>query len=176
MPASYPIIGFVDETAMLVEPWRRRVVNTMTVRYRSKGKEGIRRINLFGFMAPNGRDVAMASATARSIDFMSLMEAARDANPAGPIVMVLDNAAIHRSEATRRRADELGILLVYLPPYSPDLNPIEIAWRDLKVELARILDFDSLAAASGPAALRLFGERKMSYSARWREMFLNANR
>jgi transposase len=126
-------------------------------------------------MAPNGRDVAMASATARYIDFMSLM----DANPSGPTVMALDNAAIHRSEATRRGADELGDpagLPPYLPPYSPDLNPIEMAWRDLKVGLARILDFDSLAAASGPAALRLFGERKMSYSARWREVFLNANR
>jgi transposase len=88
------------------------------------------------------------------------------------MVIVLDNAAIHRSEATRRRADELGILSVHLPPYSLDLNPIEMAWRDLKRELARILDLDSLAEESGPAAPHLFEGRKMSYSAHWREAFL----
>lgn len=165
-------VGFVDETAMMVDPDRKRVINTRKVKYRSKGASGARRANLFGFMALNGNDVAMASATAKSIDFISFMEAVRDANPAGTVVLVLDNATIHRSEASMRAAEELGIIPVFLPPYSPDLNPIEIGWRDMKRELASVLDFDLLVEASGPTALELFKKRKMSYSAHWRKVFL----
>jgi len=37
---------------------------------------------------------------------------------------------------TREKAGELDIRLVYLPPYSPDLNPIEQIWRGLKREIS----------------------------------------
>ncbi|HIK36499.1 MAG TPA: transposase [Geminocystis sp. M7585_C2015_104] len=37
------------------------------------------------------------------------------------MVVILDNFASHRSSKVRERANALGIVLVYLPPYSPDL-------------------------------------------------------
>lgn len=40
-------------------------------------------------------------------------------------VIVLDNAAFHKSKATRTLIEETGAKLLFLPPYSPDLNPIE---------------------------------------------------
>ena len=95
-----PTVGFVDETAMVVDPGR--MINTRKVKYSSRGESGARRANLFGFMSLNGNDVAMVSATAKSIDFMSFMEAVREANPAG--IVILDNATIHRSEASMRAA------------------------------------------------------------------------
>jgi transposase len=48
--------------------------------------------------------------------------------------LILDNAQIHKAEVTRIVADILNINLVYLPIYSPFLNPIEKVWADIKRE------------------------------------------
>jgi len=45
------------------------------------------------------------------------------------INLVLDGAGYHRSQAVKDKAKELGIILHYLPPYSPNLNPIERLWK-----------------------------------------------
>ncbi len=41
-------------------------------------------------------------------------------------VIIMDNAAFHKSDRTRELIERAGCNLLYLPPYSPDLNPIEI--------------------------------------------------
>jgi hypothetical protein len=56
-------------------------------------------------------------------------------------VLVIDNARIHRSEALQRRYNELGILLIYLPPYSPDLNPIEQSFNQIKIWMRKNRDY-----------------------------------
>lgn len=40
-------------------------------------------------------------------------------------VLILDNCAIHKSNVLREVVEAYGVVLVFLPPYSPDLNPIE---------------------------------------------------
>ena len=40
-------------------------------------------------------------------------------------IIVLDNCAIHRVNAIRELVEAQGVLLIFLPPYSPDFNPIE---------------------------------------------------
>lgn len=45
------------------------------------------------------------------------------------IHLILDNGSYNRSNATREHAHKLGIELMFLPPYSPNLNLIERAWR-----------------------------------------------
>ena len=47
-------------------------------------------------------------------------------------VLVMDNASWHHSEKIRRMCAEAGVKLVYLPPYSPDFNPIEEFFSVLK--------------------------------------------
>ena len=50
-------------------------------------------------------------------------------------ICVLDNASIHISKKFKAKIDEwekLGLHLLYLPPYSPELNPIEMLWREMK--------------------------------------------
>ena len=46
--------------------------------------------------------------------------------------MVTDNAGYNRAKKVKRLAKELNIKLVYLPPYSPNLNPIERLWKFMK--------------------------------------------
>ncbi|PSN95016.1 hypothetical protein B9Q09_03585 [Candidatus Marsarchaeota G2 archaeon ECH_B_SAG-C16] len=79
---------------------------------------------------------------------------------------------IHKSAMAREAAQKLNVKLVYLPHYFPDLNPIEFGWKDMKKELALILDLDLLVYASGPTELNFFRTRKMSYSAYRRKVFL----
>lgn len=45
------------------------------------------------------------------------------------IHLILDGAAYHRANAVKEKAKELKIKLHYLPPYSPNLNPIERLWK-----------------------------------------------
>lgn len=47
-------------------------------------------------------------------------------------VIVLDNASFHKSQKTKELIEQKGARLLYLPPYSPDLNPIENYWALLK--------------------------------------------
>lgn len=50
------------------------------------------------------------------------------------ICLVLDNYSTHKSKFIKEIAEILNIILIYLPPYSPHLNPIEQIWRILKEE------------------------------------------
>jgi transposase len=52
-------------------------------------------------------------------------------------VVVLDNLSTHKAARVREAIEALGARLVYLPPYSPDLNPIELAWSKLKSQLRK---------------------------------------
>ena len=55
-----------------------------------------------------------------------------ETNPEYPaIIVVLDNFSSHRSKSVQEAAKALNIELVYLPPYSPDLNPIEFIWKTI---------------------------------------------
>jgi transposase len=47
-------------------------------------------------------------------------------------VLVMDNLNVHKVEGVLTRVEAVGARLLYLPPYSPDLNPIEEAWSKLK--------------------------------------------
>ena len=47
-------------------------------------------------------------------------------------VVVMDNLSSHKVNGVRERIEAAGARLLYLPPYSPDMNPIEKAWAKLK--------------------------------------------
>ncbi len=49
--------------------------------------------------------------------------------------LVLDNARYQKCKAVQELASKLGIRLVYIPPYSPNLNLIERLWKFVKAEL-----------------------------------------
>lgn len=53
-------------------------------------------------------------------------------------IVVMDNMKTHHSKAVRSVIDELHINVVYLPPYSPDFNPIEMMWSKIKSILRKL--------------------------------------
>ena len=50
----------------------------------------------------------------------------------GGDVVVMDNLASHKHPRVRELIESAGATLLYLPPYSPDLNPIEMIWSKVK--------------------------------------------
>ena len=68
-------------------------------------------------------------------------------------VLVMDNLPSHKVAGVREAIEAAGATLRYLPPYSPDLNPIEPAWAKVKGELRRLAARtpDALHKALGPA-------------------------
>ena len=63
-------------------------------------------------------------------------------------IIILDNAAFHRKFVLSKLAKEYHCEVLFLPPYSPDLNPIEKKWAWLKQMLRKTLqNFDSFDEA-----------------------------
>ena len=69
---------------------------------------------------------------------------------AGDIV-IMDNLGSHKGPAVRAAIRRAGAHLLFLPPYSPDLNPIEMAFSKIKAHLraAQARTFDTLTKALG---------------------------
>ena len=62
--------------------------------------------------------------------------------------VIMDNASFHRKAKLRELAEKAEVGLLFLPPYSPDLNPIEKLWANMKRWLRNNLScFDSLDPA-----------------------------
>ena len=53
-------------------------------------------------------------------------------------VVVMDNLACHKVAGIREAIECVGAHLAYLPPYSPDLNPIEELWSKVKAYLRKV--------------------------------------
>ena len=76
-------------------------------------------------------------------------------------VVVMDNLAAHKVKGVRQAIEAVGARVVYLPPYSPDFNPIELAFAKLKAFLraARPRTFDQVVELLA-IALQLFTPRE----------------
>lgn len=72
-------------------------------------------------------------------------------------VVILDNLSAHKVPGVRQLIEDRGAQLLYLPPYSPDFNPIEQAWSKLKQQLrgvkARVLEQLEPALADALSAI-----------------------
>lgn len=53
-------------------------------------------------------------------------------------VVVMDNLAAHYAHGVREAIEAVGAKVLFLPPYSPELNPIEHTWSKLKAILRRV--------------------------------------
>ena len=58
-----------------------------------------------------------------------------NAYPAVNSVLVIENAAIHRRPRVAALCEAAGVRLIYLPPYFPEWNPIEVCFSQVKIHL-----------------------------------------
>ena len=125
-----------------------------------------------GFYSLNGESLIEFPESNRAEDFVSFLRKMREANPEKRIVIILDNFRTHHARKVREEAEKLNISLVYLPPYSPDLNPIENVWKSVKraVSEKSPLNVEGLKEAIAKAFKKL--TESISFAKRWIEEFL----
>jgi transposase len=90
-------------------------------------------MTILGAMSLRGMVATMTIEEATDADiFLAFMEQVLCPALQPGDVVVMDNLSSHKIPAVRARIENAGAELLYLPPYSPDLNPIEKAWAKLK--------------------------------------------
>jgi transposase len=164
-------IGFIDETRPQNTPntvrvWSFRKVKNIknTTKFET---------NTIGFYAIKGESVKTFIDNSKKESIASFLDTIRKANEGyKAIVAVLDNFSSHKSKIVRDKARDLGIYLIYLPPYSPDLNPIEYIWKSLKriLSLIFVTRLDEMKEVIS-AGWNEFSQR-LSYAEGWIKRFL----
>ena len=106
--------------------WRRRGgYDTVDVSF-SKAT-----VKMFGALGKDGHHIQVADAL-NSDNFIDFLKSLLEIYP--KFALVLDNASCHKSAKVNEFVEFAGgnIVLIFLPTYTPQLNPIEIQWRELK--------------------------------------------
>lgn len=101
-----------------------------------KAPSGRDRFNVLGALNAITHEVVMEhnDTYITSTTVCQLLEKLRKHHPDVPIRIILDNARYQRCRLVMEKALELGIDLVFLPSYSPNLNLIERLWKFVKKE------------------------------------------
>ena len=68
-------------------------------------------------------------------------------------VIIMDNAAFHKKESLQNLAGKYSQELIFLPPYSPEYNPIEHTWSALKRKVAGCVHLHSSVSQALDAVL-----------------------
>ena len=163
------VLGFLDESSPQTTDNRQR--------YWSFGKKKMTRnttrikANTFGFIPVNGKSALEFKDDSRKESVCEFLREVRRRNPVGVIIIVLDTFSSHMARATRELAELLGIVLVYLPPYSPDLNPIEQVWRGVRRKISQgYVKCERSFKETIKAAFHLLAKRK-TYMTWWLNTF-----
>jgi transposase len=99
-----------------------------------RAASGRQRFNVLGAWNAVTRElIAVTNTTVVNTDTMcELLRKIANLGLAGPITLVLDNARYQRNAVVQALAAELGLSLLFLPSYSPNLNLIERLWKFMK--------------------------------------------
>lgn len=120
------------------------------VRMFVRGSSGRRRYNVLGAWNGVTRElIRVANATRVSSDTMIELLTVIATRTTGPTTLVLDNARYQRCEAVGAEAKRLGIELLFLPSYSPNLNVIERLWKFTKRRALRGKHYPDFATFMG---------------------------
>ena len=128
---------FIDESAALTNMVRAHARSPRGERAHGTAPCGHwRRLSVIGALGIEGVVGALAIEAATSgavfhafLDRVLLPELRRTKPDA---ILVMDNLSAHKTKAVRELLERSGVACRYLPPYSPDLNPIELAWAAVK--------------------------------------------
>ena len=126
---------FIDEAHFSTKTHRGRTWMSKRLSLKQIIKPFGRRCTCFGAFGPEGFfwQYSERANTQTTIEFVRRLFIRH-----GRILLVMDNASYHKSKAFLRELArfEGSVQVVYLPPYSPDLNPVEMIWKELKKYIA----------------------------------------
>ncbi len=96
-----------------------------------KSNTGRKRITILGALNIGDLSITktLTEETCNAERIIEFLQKVKEAYPDMNIVIVLDNARYNYAKATRTFAEENNILLLFLPPYAPNLNIIERLWK-----------------------------------------------
>lgn len=167
-------IGFIDEarpqnTANTVKVWSFEKVRSIknTTKFKT---------NMIGFYAIKGNSVNKFLENSKAPAIAEFMDDIKSSNSTyRAIVVIADGFQSHRSDLVKQKIKELGIYLVYLPPYSPELNPEQFIWKSIKRVLS--LSFPSTLEEMKQIITSSWSEfsGSLSYAKYWIDRFLSNN-
>ena len=82
-------------------------------------------------------------------------------------VLIMDNHSIHHSDELTEMCEAAGVHLLYLPPYSPDLNPIEQSFSQLKKWMRRNQRMADLLGRDFESFIRMAIQRSIGEKGAW---------
>ena len=128
---------FVDETSTNLTYCRRYARATGGQRApQATPLHGGPNVTLVAALTPNGLQAAMTVSGAVNGDvFAAYLQQVLGPTLVPGDVVVLDNLPAHKVAGLAELVEACGARLLYLPPYSPDFNPIELAFSKLKTWL-----------------------------------------
>lgn len=149
---------FIDESGInlaMTRRYARSPRGTRAIAY--EPKQRAKNHTVMGAMGVNGMILAeVIDGGMKKPDFIAFMTSLFERLKRGQCV-VLDNLRSHHAAEIKDLAKAAKIGLIYLPPYSPDLNPIEEAWSKFKAWLrkrrARVIE--NLMSAAQEALSRI---------------------
>ncbi len=128
---------FLDESGVTTEMTRRYGRAPRGERIREASPAGHwRTLTLLGAMTSEGMLASMTVESPTDGDvFLAYLDEVLCPQLRPDQVVVMDNLGAHKVDGVRQRIEAAGARLLYLPPYSPDFNPIEQAWSKIKEHL-----------------------------------------
>lgn len=138
-----------ENVLLFLDPVHQIHNNENDYAWQFKGKEGTknvlantgrRRLNIIGALNPlllKTTTLLMEGSCDRDVIKAFLKQIRQDYPKAPKITVFLDNARYNRAYDVQALAQELGIILAYLPPYAPNLNLIERLWKFFKKKIMK---------------------------------------
>lgn len=134
------VLLYEDESEALTHPYLAHAWAARGADLRVSAPGQSRKVAIMGALDAASRElIVQTSQTKRSSDFIALLErldhrfGPQPGQTRKPVVLVLDNGPIHTSRASAAAlAARAWISVEWLPRYAPELNDIELRWRDLK--------------------------------------------
>ncbi len=139
---------FLDEATNARNSLTRQYSRS-SVKISSRGKSytPTSRVSFIGAISVNGIvEFDLIENTVTSVDFTQFVQETllhrMNAYPNENSILILDNARAHSPEIVDYAFNEYGVLVIFLPPYSPDLNPIERFFSSIKATFKRYVGQD----------------------------------
>jgi len=165
------VLLFQDESEALTHPYLAHAWAKRGADLRVEAPGQARKVAMIGALDfAAGTLIVETSRSKRSSDFIALLTrleeiyGPRPGRPVKAVVIVIDNGPIHTSKASRAAlANRPWLSVEWLPKYTPELNDIEHAWRDLKQHFLAhqtFHDIDALDQAIHAAVINLNTERQ----------------